>query len=198
MGGLVQDFLRRPVVCKPLATLFVFSSCFLSFFSRIFFRSVAPSLCCQHGLRGGFSGGPAFWQGRGAASARRPDFVQLGRFPCDVALPCQRELQQRGCEGTVHCNCKMPRPLRDPCGLCCGPDGFGSKSAPNLDPNDHQAAATDAHKLGLRLALFTAGCLKERPSLVGRLPQVAPPRNLRVTGLTMAQKKSRASGPDCS
>ena len=87
------------------------------------------------------------------------DFVKLGRFPCDVALPCQRELQQRGREGAVQCNC-----TRDLRGLCCGPDGrggggcpvareqaqpgggFGSESAPDFNPNDHQAAATGAHK----------------------------------------------------
>ena len=53
--------------------------------------------------------------------------------------------------------------------------GFGSESAPDLDPNDHQAAATGAHKLGVRLAPFAAGCSTERPAWLDVCPRLRLP-----------------------
>ena len=58
-----------------------------------------------------------------------------------------------------------------------------SQAATDLDPDDHQAAAPGAHKLGVRLApLASGGCLRGLTGLHGS-PGCAWPA--RVTGLTM-------------
>ena len=161
--------------------------CVFFFVWRNFFRPAARSLCCQHGLHGGFSGGACLLAGTGSCQRTSAKTSCSSRFPCDVALPRQRELQQRSREGAVHCNCKELRPSRDP----CGPDGRGggrcpvareqaqpgevAASAPNRPPNNHQAAGTGAHKLGVRLAPFTAGCSKERPAWLDVCPRLRLP-----------------------
>ena len=114
------------------------------------------------------------------------DFVQLGRFPCECAFPRQWEEAAKAlCTATArspdhratHADCAAGR-------MGAGaddalwreqaqPGGFSSESAPNLDPNDHQAVATGAHKLRARLAPFAAGCSKERPAWLDVCPSTA-------------------------
>ena len=160
------------------------------FFARNFFRSEARSLCCQHGLHGGFSGGPACWQGRGAASARRPRLRAARALPLRRCTPppagAPTARPRRRCALQPQRAQTIARPTRIvlraawargrkmPCGARASAARWRLRLRIGPQPRP-QRPPSGSDGLGVRLAPFAAGCSKERPAWLDVCPTVRLP-----------------------
>ena len=107
-------------------------------------------------------------QGQGAASAHQRGLCAARALPLRRCFPRQ-EGAPGGCEGAACRDRKKAGPLSYPCDRaadCIPARAAGAlwraskrtEPASDFDTNDHLAAATGAHKLGVRLASLAAGC----------------------------------------